>query len=732
MKKILSIILAAVLAASAVSCAVPASPAASASEDAQYTSYLAERGKLPDSLFIGTDADAKRYGVDMTAFADDGFFTRADSESVVILAKTDEGIDRAVRDYAKHGNAEDYFKTYNEGYRVKSLTVCGNDIAEYAIVRDGTDDTNVTFAASELASYIEKTCGARLTTYTESEYAALAAKPSHRINISVDYPALSDEGFEIRTDENGDLSILGGRFRGCVYGVYSFLEGIGWRFLPGPTWYDENGDMRITEYLYESDHVDITPESNRTEMPAMAGRIPSDFGTLCGAYGASVRNVGHKEDISDKIGANWYSKVSQNGIPAVANHGLQGANVLNRAGLMPYRFDIQPCFTDPEIIEAITDYAVGQVQSRIASGQEVGREFTNIDIAQFDTGSFCTCKECMKVKKEEGSNSGAIVRMANIVAEAVEAEHDGVGVLILAYTGSNVPPQKVRPRDNVFVSYCFYIGNTHYACNRHCIDGSGSDDCYNKEYAEDFNGWLDICARGNVSVWYYPMPAYEICYQPGYFATIYEDMTYLLDSGVQSLFIEIGPENGTLLNGLALYLISDMMWEGKITKERYDALTEEWFDINYGEAGDECYEYFRMNEYAGGRVGCYTVFHGGKAVTFDNDYFAEKFDYMWELFKKAENDADTAFEEKLVGLYEVGMVFMCIGITHTDRYINGTPEMRGVIAERYKWLHEFSLANGVCFVEASLGTGALTTPETLVLEDNPFDTWTPDLNEYSG
>jgi len=730
MKRIISAALSVVMLSSVVGCtAKPTEVAESSSEFARFESYLSVMDCLPDNLITGTAESSEKYGVDMTSFAEDGFITRANDGNVVILGKTEKGIDRAVRDYAKYGNEESYYKVYNEGYRVKKLTICGNDIENYAVVHEDSVENNIVFARDELIGYIEKTCGAKLFAYSESEYDALSEKPEHIIRIAVDYPLLSDEGFSIAVDENGDLSILGGRFRGCVYGVYDFLEEIGWRFISGPTWYDENGDMKATEYLYESEHIDITAKSNRTEYPAMASRIPSDFGTFCGAYASRLSNSKVRDDLSEKNRANQYSKINQHGLIGVANHGLQGGYVLNKYGYGT-DFSVQPCYSDEEIIEAITDYSLKTVQKRLDAGQQIGREFSVVDIAQYDTTDFCTCKSCMKIKKEEGSNSGAIVRMANTVAKALAESYDGVDVYILAYAGSNVPPAKTKPLDNVRVSYCFYIGNARFCCNRHCIDGSGSDTCPNKDYAGDFNGWVDICKKGNVSVWYYPMPCGDISYQPGYIDTVYYDMMYLLESDVQALMIEIGPETGGVLNGLVTYLTTKMMWDGEMTKEEYDSLIEEWFNISYGDAGGECYEYFRINEIAGKRVDCYTVFHGGKGITVDNEYFADKFDYMWDLFKRAEADADTSFQEKLVGIYEAGMVYMCIGITHTDRYLNGTEEQREVIAERYRWLHEFSLENNVSFVEESLGTLAYTVPEVLNLNDNPFDTWTPDFDEY--
>ena len=227
MKKLLSIIMCALMLVSALASCAPAksdSQSSSADETAKYTAYLDEHlestpERKPASLVIETAENSEAYGVDMTAFSDDGYLTRAEYGEVVILGKTGTGLDRAVRDYVKNGNPDDYFTVYGEGYRVKKLTIAGNDISEYAVIRDDNADECNTFASSELVSYIEKTCGAVLPEYTASEYAAASDKPTRTITLTVDYPALGDEAFRIEIGGDGNITIAGGRYRGGGYRV---------------------------------------------------------------------------------------------------------------------------------------------------------------------------------------------------------------------------------------------------------------------------------------------------------------------------------------------------------------------------------------------------------------------------------------------------------------------------------------------------------------------------------
>ena len=110
MKKLLSLFLAALmLAAAFTGCAAAPEARASfaahirlTSSDAQdAAAWLADRlgERLTDSVVLGTDVDG--YGVDVSALEDDGYFIRSLGGEVALFARTTDGLDRAVRKYAK-------------------------------------------------------------------------------------------------------------------------------------------------------------------------------------------------------------------------------------------------------------------------------------------------------------------------------------------------------------------------------------------------------------------------------------------------------------------------------------------------------------------------------------------------------------------------------------------------------------------------------------------------------
>ena len=66
----------------------------------------------------------------------------------------------------------------------------------------------------------------------------------------VDWEALGDEGFVLRTvdaAEATDIVIAGGRRRGTMYGVYTLLDRLGFRWYTNrKTWFPEGAALRLT------------------------------------------------------------------------------------------------------------------------------------------------------------------------------------------------------------------------------------------------------------------------------------------------------------------------------------------------------------------------------------------------------------------------------------------------------------------------------------------------------
>ena len=697
MKKTLAILIAAVLlAASLASCATaPAAGAISSniritSSDAEdAAAYLTARlgDKLNADVVIGTNADG--FGVSLSALEDDGYFIRSFGDEVALFARTTDGLDRAVREYAKAVEAGTPVadETYHEGYRVKSLTVCGTDISAFAIVTDDDASDNQKYAAAELAKYVEKACGAKLETYTAAEFAALGEGAPKAIRLTVDYPALGDEAFRISVTADG-ITVAGGRYRGCLYGAYDLLEDIGWRFVYGPVTLSSE---EVVEYLYESEHVDLDSRLDREESASFIYRTVWRGRSSTDDVSVKFRDVSHYADPASPAAA----KYGNYGLTGIACHGLDSNGWLramadeglysgNTAG-------DQPCYTDPDVIDFVTEAALSYVQNKLNAGQQIGREIVTVDVSQPDNGGFCHCKRCEKVVKEEASDTGPVIRFTNAVAAALNEQYPGVNASMLAYAGTNVPPKVTKPLDNVRISYCIYVGQGSFTCSVHSVSGEDCDPSSgigNVKFGRELAGWAAICGNANLDVWYYPFDCYGMGFDSPITDQIYESVTWLASLGcVNGVMYHTGLSTGTTLQGLNAYLGTKLLWNADMTKDEYDALIKEWFDIVYGDSADYIYPYFKQCIVAGKQTGCWCSFYSDNTAKVENGYMAAHFDRWWDDFNTALAKADSAKQQEWVERYMGGMLYMCCGLTYEDRYTNGDEASRAAFVERYELLH---------------------------------------------
>ena len=699
MKKLLSLTLAAILFASVLtSCASLGQRASqraaldpnitlTSSDALDAAAWLDERlDTIPESVVIGTDAAA--YGVDVSALEDDGYVIRRNGGEVALLARTPDGLDRAARKYAKAVEAGDAVadETYHEGYRVDKLTIAGHDISEYAIVRATEDDTCVTTAAAELASYIEKSCGAALPIYTGSEYAADAKAPGRKIVISSGDESLGDEGFSISVDEDGNLAIRGGVWRGSLFGVYDLLEDdIGWRFLAVPdSYYDLLVPKDRQEFLYESDHIDLTAAINRVETPSIAIRGGCDgirqkntyaslYGPDRGGHGFIIRICHGLQNNHDKIFSGDYEGLYK-------GYGAEGQ---------------QPCFSNEDIIEAIENYALNYVEDRLKANEKIGEDIICVDVSHWDGPTFCKCKTCEKVNAVEGSLCGTVLRMANRVARLLDEKHKGVSAGILAYGVTERLPRVTKPEKNIYVSFTHWPSGDSprvIPCNNHCVSGvdCGDTQYNNRTFARDLDEWLEVTDADKMQIWYYPFEDYPTYSSPLY-TVMLEDMKYFASKNIAHVYFCMERNdprnNGLICEGLTEYLGARYMWDADMTEEEALSYLREWFDIIYGEeAGDLVFELALVADRAGDLAGCWNSHSSNTRVNYE--YVASRADEVWEKCVRAPLLADDAAGEELCEKYTAGFMYMVVRGCYDDMYVNGGDDERRIITDRYRLLYE--------------------------------------------
>lgn len=743
-KRAWTLILCAILSVSSlVSCALPRENAeTSSSGESASAEWLCDRliedtGKeytlsgttvIGDTdIVVGTAETAAEYGVDVSCLSDDGYVIRRVSpdSDTFIFARTDDGLDRAVRYYANYCDKDTALSVANgEGCRIGRIVISGADISEYVIVcPDGADEC-MAFAAAELSELLGDACGVYPAIVSEAEtdaYAITLARDASEDAV------LGDEGFSIVSHERG-ITITGGRYRGCMYGVYTFLKDyIGYRFYyssaDAPTELGYYNTDHARRFVYEADVIEIaSDEINVTELPAIAVRDTYASGGEDFASPALYDN-----------GSNYFTypsaKYGNYGIVKKACHGLQ--NYISADYFEErqegYRYGVNPCMTDEETIDLLISGIFSDLEIKTASGKVPGKDFCDVDISQMDIADFCMCKNCRKVYTETGAVSGVTVKLANTVSEALSSEYPELYVSILAYTTTYKPPKNIAVSDNVMVSYCFYIDNSNTTiCSNHSI--SGADCEQNRKFAKVFESWHEL--TGNIYVWYYPFEGYYFMNSSPNILEVYDDMKYLTDNNIYGLFSLIGERNTEGEFGLLSYqMIQEMSWDPDITREEFTKKLKEYIYLQYGDGYEDIFEYLTILEEAGNRGGdpasnTWCGFHSCPQAKLDLSFYKEQLDRSYALWERARRLACTAEQERLVDSLMLHILYYDCVVNHTQMWVNGTDGTRAEYKEKLDLLvREMREHKTVMFVEDSTNT-RYYVPDEIDINQNPLE-WMP-------
>ena len=655
MKRTLALTLALLIfAASLASCVAAPKAAFSAairvtSSDAEdAAAWLTSRlGDFPaDRVVIGTDADG--YGLDLSALEDDGFFIRsfgrvfagACGGEDVLFAKTPEGLDRAVRKYAKMAEAGEVFDvTYHEGYRVKRIEIAGRDVSEYTIYCE--DGRYMPGAASELSSLIERACGASLPVSTDAPSAPY---------ISLRYvhdESLSSCGYRWSVTDDG-LSIEcsdGYMPYSATFAVERFVElELGWFGLTYG--YDSLG---------EAEFISIPVGRSGGEVNAF--RYVNFYGDSLG------------DPSADKFD---HSFMTLSGVPNCC-HGLQNnkfAAELSSSGTGPWADD-QPCYLSDEFFEVSYDDVSAYIEDHLAGGKVIGEDLCFVDIAAGDNAGWCTCKDCTALLKAEGARSAFILTWANRLSEALDEVYPGLTYGVFAYLGTNKTPKTIKPNEHISVTYC-YDNN----CAVHVHDGRDCDETAKESYLED---WLAIC--DNVYVWGYAMD--EGFMSACYTGMVRDNLRYFHDAGVKGIMWE-AEDKGFSTGKIAKWLSAALTWDIDMTDEEYDACLDRILTAMYGDGAPYVKEYCACAAMIQRSGRCASSgFTAAATPTFNPAFIAPAFDTLYSLCEAALRAVDCRRQEVRMTKLWAACAYQGCAASYFDAYDVGDDGRVAELSRRY-------------------------------------------------
>jgi hypothetical protein len=307
-----------------------------------------------------------------------------------------------------------------------------------------------------------------------------------QLETSIDFHKLGAEGFRILTTAD-HLVIAGGRERGTLYGVYTFLED----YL-GCRWFSSK-----LSRIPKRDRV-VIGDIDEEQIPLAEYRETLFYTAFDGDW--SVRNKlnGHFPSLDESHGGNVkysgpFVHSFDHFIP-VKQHFETNPEYFSEVDGVRISDHTQLCLTN----EAVMNLMIQGVKRTARENPDA----RIISVSQNDWYNPCQCSSCRAIDEEEGSHSGTLIRFVNRVAEAVEAEFSNLAIDTLAYQYTRKAPKTVRPRHNVIVRLC-----SIECCFSHPLEHCHEQPSFKKRpkygdsFAQDLQEWAKISNR--LYVWDY-------------------------------------------------------------------------------------------------------------------------------------------------------------------------------------------------------------------------------------
>ncbi len=505
------------------------------------------------------------------------------------------------------------------------LTLAADARTEYVISMGADATAPEQNAAMELASYLRKVTGAEFA--VKSSGAASAAKRRilvgqtedvRKLLPEVDWQSLGSDGIVIKAKAQ-HLVLAGGRPRGTLYAVYTFLE----EFVGCRWWTSSEEDV--------PDRPTLTVAApNIVYVPAITFRdndyADTGWNGPSPQFAVKLKNNGHFNHIPDELGGKRsvvpdYGHTFFSLLPPKKyfDEHPQWYGMQNGKRVFSQWSDAQLCLTNVEMRKELAKNAVEVLrqnpQSRI------------IQVGQMDGYGQCQCDVCKASTQREGSASGALIETVNVVAEAVEKEFPDALVKTLAYHWTRIPPKYARPRDNVVI---------HLAGLENDF-AQPVDSEANALFRDHIQGWSAIADK--LLIWHYTTNyVNNVQPYPNIF-TIGPDVRFFVKNHAKGIFIN-GDGFCNIGDSVRLraWVISHMLWD---PSQDAVELAREFAHGYYGPAGPYVFAYLELAHDAVKRSGM-RLNHGN---FYDTTFFSlddmNKATRLWQKARAAVADNPT-------------------------------------------------------------------------------------------
>ena len=451
----------------------------------------------------------------------------------------------------------------------KPLTLVKQGKSTYSICVSEAASPSERRGAEELQKFIAEMSGARLPIITDAEQPegdlVLVGNSNlvQKLGLSLPTGRLGSEGFLLRT-EGSHVVIVGGRQRGTMYGVYTFLEKLGCRWF-----------ARDFSVIPKKPTLTVEP-LDESQKPAFEYREVSFREALDKDWAARNKMNGSFMNLDQSTGGDigYYPFVHTSYLILPPDKYFRDHPEYYALVDGKRRSEgAQLCLTNPYVLRLAIETVFEWIEQH--------PEASIYSVSQNDCEGWCECDNCRRVEQEEGgAHSGPILRFVNAVAAEVAKKHPEKLIDTLAYWYSEPPPLHARPLPNVRIRLC-PIG----ACEAHAYEKC-KDDAY---FLNHLREWSEI--TNQLYIWHYVTNFAHYLLPFPDFDELAADIPMYSKHGVVGIYLEGdyaeggGGENAELRS----YVLGRLLWNPSVD---VNAIINEFMAAYYGKAGRPMRAYF--------------------------------------------------------------------------------------------------------------------------------------------
>ncbi len=422
-------------------------------------------------------------------------------------------------------------------------------------------------AARELQQYLKEISGAVLpivNTCPKGNYISIGYNNLTQEALGTPVPEAADESFVCRS-KDGNIYIYGGRQRGSMYGVFSFLE----HFF-GVRWYTPEYTKVPSMKEWSFEEVDFC------QKPALSLR----FVQYRNAFRDNAWMAHNKDNVPHSWSDNsayggytgyWGCHTSSYFVPAKKYFAEHPEYFSLRGGKRVA--DGQLCLTNPDVLRICIEGMKKQMSEH--------PEYLVYDMSQNDNFLWCECARCKAMEDHYGGHSGLFVWFVNRVADAVRADWPDKYIGTFAYQYTRQAPSNITPRSNVLIRLC------SIECDfSHPIAATE----FNRPFLKDLQDWSKLAPT--LYIWDYVVNFNQYLAPYPNFGVLAENIKTFRDHKAIGIQEEAQYQSdGGEFSEMKAWVLARLLWD---PEQDTEALVKEFITDYYGAAAPQVLDYFNL------------------------------------------------------------------------------------------------------------------------------------------